>query len=148
MSKYVYKDGDYKIMNNIQKATFETSLINYNVDANVETSKGKDIIKYIFDIATGKKGNMKLKFDNVADLYTNIYTILLALDVLLIMLFCVLLVFSYIQYILFMNPIQKVYITILFNALIFVIGMFCLVMLFTRLKDSVQINIEKIVYKL
>ena len=148
MSKYVKHDSDYKRMDSVQKVDFDVVLTNYDVDANVETSKGRDVIQHMWDIVQGKKGSMKIKIEGPNDIYVLIYTVFIALDFVLLCIIVLFFLYYFLFSILLQDPIKKIYSTILFKTLLFVVGITILTILFSRLRDNVQTNIEKIVYKL
>lgn len=148
MSKYLANDVDYKMLNDAQRAGFETYMLEYDVDANAETSKSKDVISFIWDIVRGKRGLMSAKIQSPADVYTLIFTILVGLDVVLTTLVVLFMVFYVIFWILTMDSKFKLYAKISFKFILFVLLCVSLVAFVSFLIDKLQENIEKIVFKL
>lgn len=151
MAKYIVDDLDYKILDTHQKASFNEFLLDYKIDENTEIAKGKDTLQYIWGIVFNKqKVNINIfKIKSIHEFYTFICTILITLDAIAIIDLAGVLCYYFITYYLFgKNPIRWIFVIIILKMFIFIIGMIILIILFTRLKDNVQKNIEKILMKL
>lgn len=149
MAKYIVNDIDYKILDTHQKASFNEFVVNYDIDKNTEVTKGKDTLYYLWNVILGKETDTSIfKVNSINELYTFVYTLLITLDVIAIIDLAIVFIYYLLTYLVTQNPIRKVFVIIILKMFIFIIGMVVLISLFTRLKDNVQSNVEKILLKL
>ena len=148
MAKYIKNDNDFKVLKTYDIADFNKYMMNYDVDANVETSKGKDAFKIMWNIMRGRKLDLSFKFKNINDIYVFVYTILISFNALAFINILVLFIYYLVTWLITKNPIRMLIVVILLQIVGFIIGIVIICTIMSRLRDDVQSRIEKIVYKL
>ena len=146
MSKYTKSDEDVKQLSSVDRISYETYLLDYDVDENIEAAKGMDTVQMIKTIMKG--GKPQGGFSNPKEIYTSMFAILIGIGVICIVILLVTLFVLFIVWLIKKDDISKLYMKIIFILLFFVVGMVLLIFIFTKMKDGVQDQIEKIVYKL
>jgi hypothetical protein len=145
MAKYTAKDEDVKVMYDRDRVDYDIFLLDYDVDANAETAQGKSAIQMLSDTIKTKKFQ---PIKNLYNMYTAIYAFLIAIAFILMFV----LMFIWIVYglmVLFKkDPISKAKFNVLNLVFMFAFGVLLLIYLFTKIKDSAQLNQEKIIYVL
>lgn len=146
MSKYTRDESDVKEFDNDDRANYERFLLDYNVDANAEASNGIATTKALWNFTL--KGTPMSELKNVTSLYSVSYSVMVAIATFFVGIICILLVIFILLYIFSLGAYSagdiQVYGSVLFVVLLIVI----LINIFVKLKDDVQNNLEKIVYKL
>jgi hypothetical protein len=146
MAKYVKGDADYQGFDDLDRARFESYMLGYDVDANIETAKGSDAITSIKEIMMG--GKPKMDFTNPKAVYLTVYTILIGLAVILILGLVIFIIIMLFSWLVKKNDISKLKLQVAASLIIFIIGMAILIFTVNKLSDNVQNTQEKIVYKL
>lgn len=146
MSKYTKDDADVTVLDNYDRVSYETYLLNYNVDANVETAKGNDSIRGIIDIMKG--GKPKFGFGSPKAMYTMIFVVLIGIAFVLIAILLIFFLIQIIKWFFKKDGVSKLYWKLSGLLIIFIICMIVLILIMVKLKNKVQDLIEKIVYKL
>ena len=145
MAKYTAKDDDVKSMYQRDRVDYDIFLIDYDVDANAETAQGKSAIQMLSDTIKTKKFQ---PIKNLYNMYTAIYAFLIAIAFILMFF----LMFFWIVYglmVLFKkDPISKAKFKVLNLVFLFAFGVLLLIYLYTKIKDTAQLNQEKIIYVL
>jgi hypothetical protein len=145
MAKYTADDEDIKVMYNHDRVDYDVFLTDYDVDANAETAQGKSAIQMLSD--TIKKQKFQ-PITNLYNMYTAIYAFLIAIA--FILMFA--LMFVWILFGLFVlfkkDPISKAKFKVVNLVFLFAFGVLLLIYLYTKIKDTAQLNQEKIIYVL
>lgn len=148
MSKYTSGDADVKALNSDDRVEYEVYLLKYDVDAEIETSQGKEAAKRVRDVLMGKtKADSNfIAIDKAAYIYKMIYFFLWSI----VMTFLFALIVFFIISVILANKgeVWKYRRSVSGFMLLFIILIFCLVFIIVQMKDKVQTNIEKIIYKL
>lgn len=147
MAKYTRGDPEVNALEDYDRANYENYLLDYNVDANIETAKSADSMKTIKDVIFGAKAP-SFSITNPQAAYLMIYTILISLAIMLILYLIGYILIKLIIWLFKKDDVTKLHMKIAALLIVFVVGMFALVFILTKLKDNVQTLLEKIVYKL
>lgn len=146
MSKYTSKDADVKALDAFDRANYEYYLLNYHVDANIETAKGADAISNIINVLKG--GPFKFDFNDPKGMYIMIYALLIGVSIILIVILLIFFIIVFVYWLIKKKDTAKLYWKLSGLLLIFIIGMFLLVLILSKLNDRVNTIREKIVFKL
>lgn len=145
MAKYTAKDEDVKSMYQRDRVDYDIFLIDYDVDANAETAQGKSAIQMLSDTIKTKRFQ---PIKNLYNMYTAIYAFLIAIAfILMFVLMFIWIVFGFL--VLFKkDPISKAKFKVLNLVFLFAFGVLLLIYLYNKIKDTAQLNQEKIIYVL
>lgn len=145
MAKYTANDKDVNVMYDHDRVDYDIFLLDYDVDANAETAQGKSAIQMLSDTIKTKKFQ---PIKNLYNMYTAIYAFLIAIAFILMFI----LMFIWILYgllVLFKkDPVSKAKFRVLNLVFLFAFGVLLLIYLYTKIKDTAQLNQEKIIYVL
>jgi hypothetical protein len=145
MAKYTAKDEDVKSMYQRDRVDYDIFLLDYDVDANAETAQGKSAIQMLSDTIKTKKFQ---PIKNLYNMYTAIYAFLIAIAfILMFVLIFIWIVFG-LMVLFKKDPISKTKFSVLNLVFLFAFGVLLLIYLFTKIKDTAQLNQEKIIYVL
>jgi hypothetical protein len=145
MAKYTAKDEDVKSMYQRDRVDYDIFLLDYDVDANAETAQGKSAIQMLSDTIKTKKFQ---PIKNLYNMYTAIYAFLIAIAfILMFVLIFIWIVFG-LMVLFKKDPVSKTKFSVLNLVFLFAFGVLLLIYLFTKIKDTAQLNQEKIIYVL
>lgn len=147
MSKYTTDDTDVKELEDSDKASYESYLLNFNVDANVETAKGRDALQGLVDAVKSKK--ITFNIGNMSAFYPGMMMVLMgiaALAFVICLVYFIVMVFKH--YMKDKNDVSKAQMKLSGLFVLFAVGLFSIVFLVVRMRDKVQNYLDKIVYKL
>lgn len=146
MSKYTKDDPDVAGLEDLDRANYENYLLNYDVDANIETAKGSDALTSIKNVLRG--GTLKVELQNPQGVYLILSTMLIGIAVVFVVMLVLFFLFKIVVWFFKKDDVSKLHWQISLLLIIFLIGLIVLVIILTKIKDAVQILLEKIVYKL
>lgn len=148
MSKYTSDDSDIKALPSDARSDYEVYLLKYDVEADKETSEGTNSAKRVRAIIRreSKVEGDTIGISNVAYFYKVMYFFLWSIVMTFIFILIVYFIFSLILS--GKNEVWKFRRTVSGYMLLFALLLFALIFILSKMKQRVQDNIEKIIYKL
>lgn len=147
--KYTANDAEVRALNGVERGHYEIFLTNFDVEANKETATAADSATSVKDVMFGKKKPEELlKGMTPAKAYTSVYLLLYSLCTLLIIILAIIFVILLIVFLIKKDAITKLYLSIIFMLVVFLLCLLFLVKMVFNLRDDSQNIMEKILFKL